>query len=631
MLLVSEAGKSNDDHCAPFGTVDAASGRGSSAMTDPSTLLKPWLRFAGFVLIIAVLYWAQAILMPLAVAALLTFLLAPLVTAIERWAGRAIAVGAVALLTFTLLGAGGWAVARQLSELANGLPGYRDNIRQKIADVRGAGRGGAVEKVQKTLEEIQTEMARGEPAAGRREPVVVQSQQVASLWGLPAWVEPFVEPLSTAALVVVLVIFMLMERQDLRDRLISVVGYGHISTTTRAFDEAAKRVSRYLLMQSLINLTYGIGVAVGLYFIGVPYYLLWAVLAAGLRFIPYVGPILGAGAPIVMSLAALPGWTQPLYVVALFIGLELFTNMVLETLLYAGAAGVSQVALLVAVAFWTWLWGPMGLLLATPLTVCLVVLGKHVPGLEFVATLMADVPALARDVKYYQRLLARDESEAADIIEEHVKSGAPGSPFDALLLPALNYAERDRLEGRLSAEEETAVVELTRDLIDDAAALVRGAAEAAGDTEHPGRPLAAARVPVLAYGANSDADVLALRMLEHLLEDTPVSLEVASARVLASEMVRTVRERGYRIVCIADLPPSPPSKTRYVTRKLRAAAPGVKIVVGRWAPPDLADDDVQPLRDAGADVIDTTLQDTREHLRELAPLVGAAASPAPAA
>ena len=201
-----------------------------------------------------------------------------------------------------------------------------------------------------------------------------------------------------------MVIFMLLERRDLRDRLIGLIGQGQLATTTKAFDEAGSRVSRQLLMQSLVSLLYGIAVFVGLYFLQVPYPLVWATLGAALRFIPYVGPVLGAGAPILVSLAALEGWTGPLIVLALFVVLELFTNLVLETVLYAGAVGVSQVALLVSVAFWTWLWGPLGLLMASPLTVCLVVLGKHVPGLAFVGMLMDDTPALAPEYGYYQRL-----------------------------------------------------------------------------------------------------------------------------------------------------------------------------------------------------------------------------------
>ena len=276
-----------------------------------------------------------------------------------------------------------------------------------------------------------------------------------------------------------------------------------------------------------------------------PYPLVWATLAAVLRFIPYVGPVLGAGAPILVSLAAAEGWAGPLYVVGLFVVLELFTNLVLETVLYAGAAGVSPVALLASVAFWTWLWGPLGLVLATPLTVCLVVLGKHVPGLEFLGTLLADTPALAPEYGYYQRLLARDQSEAADLIERYIKTESPRSVYDALLLPALNYAERDRLEQRLSPDEETAVIDATRELLADAAESIR-----ALNPEPPalpdGPPLPGPREPlrVLGYATNGVADELALAMLAHLLDDLPIHVEITGTRLQASELLALVHTQG---------------------------------------------------------------------------------------
>lgn len=586
-------------------------------MSDLPTTLRPWITFAGCVLVVAVLYWAQAILVPFAIAVLLTFLLAPGVTRIERFVGRPAAILSVVLLTFSVAGGAGWIVAGQLSALAESLPSYRANIREKVADLRSAGRGGSVEKVQQTLEELQEELEDPKTPRGRASaPVVVTSEQVSTLWGFPSWVGPLIEPLSTASLVLVMVIFMLMERQDLRDRLIGVVGSGHLTSTTRAFDEAGTRVSKYLRRQTLVNATYGVAVAIGLYFIGVPYPILWGALGAVLRFIPYVGPLIAAGAPIAISLAALPGWERPLYVIGLFTVIEVFTNMVLETLLYAGAAGVSQVALLVAVAFWTWLWGPVGLLLATPLTVCLVVIGKHVRGFEFVATLMADTPALKSDLRFYQRLLARDAAEAAEIMEAHATAQGPLAIFDELMLPALNRAERDRIDGRLSAEEEAAVIELTRELLEDAALLVdatRPITAPATSTE------AVVRVPILAYPASNEADVLALRMLAQLTTDLPIDFEIRSTRMLASELVDDVRRSGVRIVCIADLPPSAPAKTRYLVRRLRSAIPELKVVVGRWATAEFADDTLTPLREAGADVVSATLADTREQLRSLLP------------
>ena len=409
---------------------------------------------------------------------------------------------------------------------------------------------------------------------------------------------------------------MLLERRDLRDRLIGLIGHGQLATTTKAFDEAGSRVSRQLLMQSLVSLLYGIAVFVGLYFLHVPYPLVWATLGAAFRFIPYVGPVLAAGAPILVSLAALQGWTGPLTVLALFVVLELFTNLVLETVLYAGAVGVSQVVLLVSVAFWTWLWGPLGLLMASPLTVCLVVLGKHVPGLAFVGVLMDDTPALAPEYGFYQRLVARDQSEAAELIDSHIKTEPPASVYDALLLPALSYAERDRLERRLSSDEEAAVIEATRELISDAAETIRRHAETEPQVAVDDPSLLGPREPlhVLGYAVNGGADEVALAMLGHLLDNLPIALEITSTRMQAVELASLVRDQQFAVVCFADLPPSSSSKTRYLVKRLRSALPGLQIVVGRWAPSALADESSQMLLDAGANHVASLLIESRNYL-----------------
>ena len=438
------------------------------------------------------------------------------------------------------------------------------------------------------------------------------SEQVPGFPGF-TWLSPIIGPLGTAALVVVLVIFMLLERRDLRDRLIGLFGHGRLTTTTKAFDEAGTRVSRQLLMQTLVNVVYGIVAGVGLYLLGVPYALVWAALGAVLRFVPYLGPVLGAGAPILVSLAALEGWMGPLSVVGLFVALELFTNLVLETILYAGAAGVSQVALLVSVAFWTWLWGPLGLLMATPLTVCLVVLGKHVPGLQFVGVLMADTPALPPDYGYYQRLLARDQSEAADLIERYIKTEPPHLVYDALLLPALNYAERDRLEKRLSQEEELAVIDATRELLSDAATFIQELSPEATVVVEQDQPAPRDPLRVMGYAANGPADELALVMLAHIVADLPIAVEITATRMQPTELIAFIRERGYTVICVADLPPSPASKTRYLVRRLHAALPEVRILVGRWSPAALADESTAVLRDAGATLVASQLIEVRTY------------------
>jgi predicted PurR-regulated permease PerM len=591
-------------------------------MADSLKSFRTWITFAGCVLVVAVLHWAQAVFVPVALATLITFVLTPPVLWLQRYVGRLAAVFLVVTLVFSGLGLAGYGIAHQLSNLSNDLPTYRANIRAKIRDVRGAGRGGSVEKLQTTIKELQTDIGVPEPQRGTAsKPVIVQPGEVAGVSAF-SWLGPIVEPASTAGFVIVLVLFMLLERESLRDKLLGLIGHGHLAITTKAFDEAGRRVSRQLLLQTLVNVIYGALSATGLYFLSVPYPLFWGAAGAALRFIPYVGPLIAAGGPLVMALAALPGWTGPLEVAGYFVALELFTNLVLETVLYAGAAGVSQVALLVAVAFWTWLWGPLGLLMATPLTVCLVVLGKNVGGLSFLATLMSDVPALAPEYGYYQRLLARDLGEAADVIDRYVKAQPPETVYDAVMVPALNYAEQDRLDDNLDPDDEDAVVEATRELMADAPFV-----QATTPAPLEGEPAVPATVPpvqmpVLGFAVHSAADRVALDMLDRLLTNTTIRLEAAGPRLLASDLVRMVREHQYAAVCLSDLPPSSSSKTRYLVKRLRAAQPDLKILVGRWAPAALADASLQPVLDAGATAAASTLLDTRKQLLALVPAGG---------
>jgi len=586
-------------------------------MRDVLKSIYPWVVFAGWVLIVAVLYWAQAILVPVALAVLLSFVLTPVVTPLQRWFGRLPGLLMVTIAVFVLLAAAGWGLNTQITSVLDEFPAYRDNIRQRVRDIRGAGRGGSVEKLQKTVEGIQQDIERDKrPSGTTRDPVVTKPAPPAGSW-FPS-TATLLGHLATAGIVAVLIVFMLLERQELRNRVLGAFGHGHLALTTRALDEAAERVGRYLQRQVLINLTVGVGVAVGLMLIGVPYALLWGVLAGTLRFIPYVGPWVGAIVPILVSLAVLEGWTRPALVVGLFVALELFTSFFLEKPLYAGAAGVSKVGLLVAVAFWTWLWGPLGLLMATPLTVCVVVLGKHIPGLELIATLMSDTAVLAPDVAYYQRLLAGDQSEAADLIQEHVTQHAGDTVYDALLLPALTYAERDRVEGRLTEEEERGVVEATRELIGDAEVLRRSSR---AETSPSVEGAATERVMLLGLPAHTEADRVALEMFAQLLEGTPFVLQVASVHALSSEAVAMLAEGRHAAVCIADLPPGSSSKARYLVKRLAAAAPGAKILVGRWAPPSLADQETKPIVESGATFVSSTLLEAREQLQQILPML----------
>jgi predicted PurR-regulated permease PerM len=591
------------------------SGRGTGTL--PSLIA-----LGNVVLIIASLYWAQAILIPVALAILLTFLLSPVAGALERIAlGRLPSVILIVVLTFSLLGGIGWIVTLQFGSLANELPTYRKNIRQKIADIREAGKGGALEKVLKTAEDVKEEFQKkDEPARVQEKPreVVVKAEESSTFWPIPLTVGPMVERFAGAGLVIVLVIFMLIQREDLRNRLIRLIGYGRLTVTTRALEEAGDRISRYLVMQTIINSSFGLAVGLALYLIGVPYAVLWGFFAAVLRFIPYVGPFAAAIMPSALSLAVFEGWLWPILVVGIFVALELICK-VLEPLLYSESAGVSGVGLLVAVAFWTWLWGPVGLVLATPLTVCVVVLGKYVPRMDFIGVLISDQPAMESNISYYQRLLAMDQAEAAEIVEEHLKTHPQEQIFDGVLIPALNYARRDRELGRLTEDGEQFVFRATREILEELNSLKPESSSDASDSSQPATivessPVIVPKVPILGCPAHDEADELALLMFQQLLNSTRYEVEIMSDAMLTAEVVALIGEKNPAMICIAAVPPGGLAQTRYLCKRLRARFPNLKIAVGRWG---IGSEDSNSILLAGADKVGTTMIETREQMIQL--------------
>jgi len=568
----------------------------------------------GFTLVVAVLYVARAVLMPLALAVLFTFFLTPIVVLLQRLGlGRVLSVITVTLLMLGVIGGVAYVVGSQVVSLGHELPQYRSNIRQKIADVRWFGRDSSIQKVQETVKGAVEDAAKTEgkrPAPPAPTHVIVDEPAANQMRRNLAALGDWMQPVGIAALVLVLVPFMLLERQEMRNRIIRLIGYSKLAITTKALDEAGERVSRYLLMQTIINTTFGAAVTLGLLVIGVPYALLFGFLATVLRFIPYVGPWVAALFPITLSLAVFPGWTKPVIVIALFVVLELFSNMVMETLLYANSAGVSEVALLVAVAFWTWLWGPIGLMLATPLTVCLVVFAKYVPDLRFVTVLMTAEEPLPPAAAYYQRLLAEDDDEAAEIVEEYVKTHPLEGVYDDVLVPALVLARRDRARGHLSVEEERMVVRATRQILER---LDDSTLTAAARRDEGAQSAGAARSALRVFGcpARDGADEVALVMFRTLCEVSGAQVRVASAAMLSSEVVAVVGEQPPDVVLVAGVAPGGLSQTRYLCKRLRAAFPELPILVGRWS----SDEDAEQIRTllmaAGATEVGFSLMDTR--------------------
>ena len=566
-------------------------------------------------IVVAALYWLQGVLIPLALAVLLTFLLSPVVGAFQhRGLARVPAVLVTVLLALSILGGIGWTLTRQLVTLADELPRYSLNIHHRIADLRGASKGGSMEKVQKAVEDVVGEIEKTDtPSAARQRPVAVVLEAPSIFVHLPS----VFQALGSAGILTVLVIFMLLERRELRDRVILLIGYRRVTATTRALDEAGSRISRYLLMQSVINGSFGVAVGLGLFLIGIPYAVTWGALAAALRFIPYLGALVAMLLPLALSLAVFPGWLQPTLVVGLFLVLEPITGSVLEPWLYGQSAGVSQVALLIALTFWTWLWGPAGLLMATPLTVCLVVLGKHLPALRFIVVLMGDRPVIEVKARYYQRLLARDRDEAIDIVEAYVDTNGRELVYDTVLLPALYYAKQDHDRGLLSEGDTQFVQQATREVLDvlaqDALAPSEGDAGADLSGSAPGDN----RVRILGCPARDGADVLALEMVRHLLDPAKYRLEVYGTGVLTAEVVDWVGLHRPALVCIGAVAPGGLSQARHLCKRLRSQCPDLKIVVGRWGLHDERDADCQQLLAAGADDVETSVLDTQRALAQV--------------
>ena len=590
--------------------------RGSLLTAD----IRPLVTIGTGALVVACLYWGQAVLIPLALAGLLAFLLSPVVNAIDRWgAGRATSVLVVVLLAFCLTGGVGWVLLRQLVSLADELPQYSANIRQRVVDLRVLSKGGSVEKVQRTLTEVVGEMQKTEPNAKAKadKPIAVIVEPPTSLL---AHLPGLIDVLAATGVVTVLVIFMLLEREDLRDRLIRLVGYRRVTVTTRALDEATARITRYLLMQSVINGSFGVAVGIALFLLGVPYAALWGCLAAALRFIPYVGPTIAVLLPTAMALAVFPGWSRPLLTFGVILALEVVVSMVMEPLLYGQSAGVSPVALLVAVIFWTWLWGSIGLLLATPLTVCLIVLSKYLPSMGFLVLLMSDDPVLEPKARYYQRLLARDQDEAADIIEEYVKAHDPESVYDEVLLPALYYAKQDWEREKISEADAELVAHTTREIVEELDQ--DRTSEAIRDASAPVGRLVTRRV-VLLCPARDEIDGVAVAMAGRFIDAARWQVETLGTSMLTSEVTQLVEERRPTIICIGSVAPGGMSHVRHLCKRLRARCPDVGLVVGRFGLHDESADEQQQLADAGADHIVTTLRELGRHVAELSLLADA--------
>ena len=389
---------------------------------------------------------ASEVLKPLALAILLSFALAPLAAFLERRGlPRAASVVLTILLALTVLGGVTYKVGQQLNLLANELPRYEQHIKNKITLFKPQ-QENALDRLSQMGKDVAKSLDKPPQFEGVQQVSIVS--QPSFTQRLQTAVGPYIESLGVVSFVLILVLFILSTREDLSDRIVSLFGRNRVSLTTRTMEEVGQRISRYLAMFTLVNSTFGLIIGVGLWAIGVPFAVLWGVMFALLRFIPYVGPAAAFALPMIFSFAYFQGWRELLMVVALFGTLEVVANSFLEPVIYGKTTGVSALGLLVAAMFWTWLWGALGLFLSTPLTVCLAVLGKYVPGLGVFATLLGEDAALEPDVRFYQRLLAVDQDGATAIVEAALKQQPRDEVFDQILVPALSRARARSSERR---------------------------------------------------------------------------------------------------------------------------------------------------------------------------------------
>jgi predicted PurR-regulated permease PerM len=589
------------------------------------------------VVFVATLYFARVVIVPVTLAVLFTFLLTPVVSLLERIRlPRTASALLVVLLGVAAVGAFGWMVAKQFVNVTEQFPNYATNIQQKIASLRNS-RGSRLAKATDTVRELGSEIEEGSAAtagtpaaplanpqnarskasqasastsqknskpspgdagtAANPVPVKVVSPPANSMDSLPS----VLDAVATAGIVIVFTFFMLLQREDLRNRFIRLAGQGRLKVMTQALDEAAQRVSRYLLLQSLVNVSYGVIIGVALYFLKIPNALLWGAIAGTLRFLPYIGPPLGAFFPVALSLAVFNGWSRPLMTAGVFICLEIVVSNFVEPLLYGAQTGVTSIGILFAAVFWTTLWGPVGLLLSTPLTVCLVVMGRHVPFLSFLQIMLGDEPVLPPEARFYQRLLAMDQDEARRILEQDFKDMCLGDLYDSVIVRALSLAEQDRHRDMLDETTEKFIFQSTKELLDEQLERCSpqngtpqngSAYDEAAEAPHesggqPAPPKCAEdRAPrqvgkILCLPARDEADEIVGIMLTQLLERDGYLAQCLSP-ASTNEMLEQVALEKPEIVCISALPPFAVAHARTLYRKLRERWPALTILTGLW-------------------------------------------------
>ena len=565
------------------------------------------------VIVVTALYFAREVLVPIALAVLMSFVLAPLVRLLQGlYVPRIAAVIVSVLVAFALVFSLAAMMVSQVNQLASDLPGYQSTLQSKIQSVRGvAGGTGTLERASEVLKSLGKELDRpnsgaampsgNRPVANAPIPVEVRQPDPGALQTVVALITPLIHPLTTTGVVVIFVIFILLQRQDLRNRLIRLAGAQDLQRTTAAIDDAGQRLSRLFLTQLALNAAFGLVIGIGLWFIGVPSAPLWGMLAMILRFVPYIGAVIAAIFPLILAAAVDPGWTMVFWTAALFLTVEPIAGHAIEPLLYGHSTGLSPVAVITSATFWTWLWGPIGLILATPLTICLVVLGRHVDRLKFLDVMFGDRPPLSPPELVYQRMLAGDPMEAAEQAQEYLKDKPLIAYYENVLVEGLKLAQADAQSGLLTEERMQRVRDAVAEIVDDLSthedkheqpspmlnpedlnALSQiDQTEGARNQKLPELLLGQWRAakPVLCVPGLSVLDEAAALMMAQLVERAGIGARVESADALSMSRIFSLDTKDVALVCLCYIENVTSAKINYAIRRLRRKAPQAIILV----------------------------------------------------
>ncbi len=553
------------------------------------------------------LYFAKTIIIPLTLAGLLTFLLSPLVSRLEKWIGRIFSILLIVIVVFSTTGFAAYVFTRQLIQFGSNFESYSQNIQTKLHSFQFP-KGEIFDRMRHVLEDLKEELLGESKTFDSYTKNSSKFIDITSIFtNIAEWVSSsFFNLIGSTGIILLLVIFMLFKREDMRSRIIKLTGQNSISSTTSTMDDASERVYNYLFRQFVVNVGFGMCISTGLYFIGVPNAILWGCFAGVMRFIPYIGSWIATIIPIALSFIITDTWSLPLLTISFFIVLEMITAYVIEPLYYSEGTGVSSFALIFAAIFWTWLWGPIGLLLSTPLTVCLVVMGQHMTNLKFLSVLLSQEEALTPAEECYHRLLSFDSSASMEVIESYLKENSLISLYDSVLIPIITQTEVDFHQDLIDNEKKESIYQSIREIIEFLSL--------SEQKETPSIP--EIKTKVLCLPARAIRDELGVNILAQLLVRELFEVNQASKQTI-SKMIELIENLNPDLICIAVIAPFVLSHARFLCAQLHQLKPQLPIVIGLWESLEITTETLSQFKSAGATKVVVSLAQTISALKEI--------------